>query len=57
MLSHEMYMRIIANDRISDRLMDAHARRLARSCKPSRPMVTVIGQLVVDIVAILTGFI
>ena len=55
MLSHEMHMKIIANDRYSARLMDAQACRLARTSKRSRSMVTAIGQLVINFVAILAS--
>lgn len=57
MLSHEMHMKIIANDRYSARLTDAEACRLARTYKRSRSMVTLIGQLVVDFVTVLASVI
>lgn len=57
MLSHEMHMKITANDRYSARLMDAQAYRFTRTSKRSRSMVTAISQLVVDFVAILASVI
>lgn len=57
MLSHEMHLTFIANDRYSARLMDAQAYRLSRNSKRSRSIVMAISQSVVDFVAILVSVI